>query len=450
MLRRALSTILAPVIIITAGLLAFFWLKAQDAPPERTRVPPSPPIVATIEFDAVEAGFDIHVGGNVVPSREVTISAQIAGAVVAKSNDVEGGRYVSQGTSLLQIDPASYELEVQSLGSELNQVAQDLRRAEVEAEGNAALIQIAESKRKLATQELKRVTSLFESNAVAETEVDEAQRFELEASNALRTLHNVRDLIPTRRTRLEAELKLVELRQQQAQLSLDRTRVVAPFDGIITNDAVELGDFVQPGDVLLEIEDTASIEVQCNLRTDDLYWLWNSHQPGPTEETGNNESSDRATFEVPRAPATVTYSVGGEEFHWQGELARFEGRGIDETTRTVPCRVIVSEPRRDEATDGPPALMRGMYVTITLPVSPRVRLWKIPNRAVQPNGQVWTIEGDELRIHEITPARVLPDSVLFRADATDLKVGDRIIVSQLATAFEGMQVRESDQAERSP
>jgi hypothetical protein len=91
-----------------------------------------------------------------------------------------------------------------------------------------------------------------------------------------------------------------------------------------------------------------------------------------------------------------------------------------------------------------------MYVTITLPVSPRVRLWKIPNRAVQPNGQVWTIEGDELRIHEITPARVLPDSVLFRADATDLKVGDRIIVSQLATAFEGMQVRESDQAERSP
>lgn len=436
--------------LIAVGLIAFFWLKSHNAPPERTRVPPRPPVVETIAFEPTEADFEIHVGGNVVPSLEVTISAQVAGTVVAKSDNLEGGRYVSQDASLLQIDPASYELEVQEIGSELQQVEEDLRRITVEAAGNAALIQIAEGRLELATKELARVKSLFADNAVAETELDEAQGLELEASNTLQVLRNFRDLIPTRRGRLEAQLKLTELRHQQAQLKLDRTSVVAPFDGIITSDAVELGDFVQPGDVLLAIEDIASVEVECNLRTDDLYWLWNSQQPGPTEQTGGHESADREIFEVPRAHATVTYAVGGQEFQWPGMLARYEGRGIDRATRTVPCRVIVADLKRHDAADGPPALMRGMYVTVALPVLPSVRLWRLPNRALQPSGQVWTVDGGALRIHKIEPARVLPDSVLIRADRTELKAGDRVVVSQLATAFDGMQVRDAKPAERSP
>lgn len=443
MFRRVLSSTLAPTIIIAAGLIAFFWLKSQDAPPARTQVAPSAPVVETISFEPTSASFEIRVGGNVVPSREVTISAQVEGVIVAKSADLEGGRYVAKGTSLLQIDPASYELAVQVLANESKQVEEDLRQVEVESVGNAALVKIAESKMTLATLELNRVKDLFDNKAVAETEYEAAQTFELEASHALQVLRNIRDQFPIRRERLGAELKLTDLRRQQAQLSLDRASVTAPFDGIITNDAIEVGDFVQAGDVLLEVEETASVEVECNLRTDDLYWLWNAQLPD------GNDHAHQTAFEVPGVSATVTYTVGGRDFRWQGTLARYEGRGVDRTTRTIPCRVTVSQSKRD-VDDGPPSLMRGMYVSVSLLVTPRVELWQLPNRAVQPNGQVWTINDDVLRIHQVEPARVLPDSVLIRADATDLKPGDRIIVSQLATPFDGMQVRQSELAERSP
>ena len=86
--------------------------------------------------------------------------------------------------------------------------------------------------------------------------------------------------------------------------------------------------------------------------------------------------------------------------------------------------------------------MRGMYVTVTLPVVPQTQLIEIPAEAVRPDGQVWSVGGDRLVIHRVTVARVLQRSVLIRADSTDLKPDDHVIVSPLATTYQGMPVRE--------
>jgi hypothetical protein len=42
----------------------------------------------------------------------------------------------------------------------------------------------------------------------------------------------------------------------------------------------------------------------------------------------------------------------------------------------------------------------------------------------------------------VKPAKVLADSVLVRADSTDLKPGDRIVTTQLSTPLDGIRVRE--------
>ena len=48
---------------------------------------------------------------------------------------------------------------------------------------------------------------------------------------------------------------------------------------------------------------------------------------------------------------------------------------------------------------------------------------------------------NRLAIHRIDVARVLPDSVLIRADRGTLKPGDRVVVSPLTIAYDGMPVR---------
>ncbi len=467
MFQRLLSQIFLPVLIVAIGVGGLLWLSAKDAPPERVAKQPAPLLVETIELQPGVSDFQIRVGGNVVPQREATLSAEVAGMVIFKGDAVESGRHVQKGTSLLQIDPARFNLQVAELGSELKQADADLRRLEIDEEGTKALIQLAQREADIATSASKRLKSLAAKNAVTESELEAVERTELQARNALRVLFNVRDSIPIRRERLQAQQQLTELKQQQAQLNLDRTRIVAPFTGVITAVHVEQNNYVQTGDVLLKLEDTSAVEVECSLRMDDLYWLWNANgsdgksyglnnrdnptavsptDPGLENVAGAARSEAPANagnaFEVPAADATVICDIAGRKFHWKGKLSRYEGRGINRKTRTVACRIRVSEPVRAEATDGPPTLMRGMYVTVALNVSPRVRLLRIPTRAIQPDGQVWTVEDGLLRVHSVKPAKVLPDSVVVRADSTNLKAGDRVVITQLVTPFDGSRVRE--------
>jgi RND family efflux transporter MFP subunit len=451
MFQRLVSQLVLPVLIVALGAGGLIWLSAKDAPPERVATQPPPLLVETVSLQAAESSFPIHVSGNVVPRREVTLSAEVAGAVVSKGESIESGRYVRKGESLVQIDPARFELEVRQLGSELRQVAADLQRLSTEEKGTNSLIKLAEREAEISTAAAARVHDLALKNAATEAQLESVERAELQAQNALTLLLNQRALIPVQRERLTAQQMLTELKQQQAQLNLDRTRIVAPFSGMITAVEVERGDYVQAGDVLLKLDDTSAIDVECSLRMEDLYWLWNSAAGKDAEAAGESAHGESVEtppvdvgrlFEVPAVDAVVVSEVTGRQFRWNGRLSRYAGAGVNLKTRTVACRVAVSEPIRADAVDGPPTLMRGMYVTVTLNVAPRIRLVSIPTRGVQPNGRVWTVDNGVLRGHSVQAARVLADRVLVRADSTDLKPGDRVVVTQLATPVDGSRVRE--------
>lgn len=451
MFQRLVSQVVLPVLIIALGAGGLIWLSAKDAPPERTAKQPPPLLVETISLQADESSFPLRVSGNVVSRREVTLSAEVAGAVILKGESVESGRYVQKGDPLLQIDPARFELAVKQFGNELTQVAADLEQLKTEEQGTNSLIKLAEREAEIAMASAARAKDLALKNAASETQLESAERADLQARIALTALLNRRALFPVRRARLTAQQTLTELRQQLAQLNLDRTRIVAPFTGVITADAVEQGNYVQAGDVLLKLDDTSAIDVECNLRLDDLYWLWNAYadtatladsKPVPAAPIEHPPFDVGKLFEVPEVDAVITGEVTGRKFRWSGRLARYAGGGVHKKTRTVACRVVVSDPIRTDAVDGPPTLMRGMHVTVTLNVTPRIRLLSIPTRGVQPNGRVWTVEDGVLRGHSVKPAKQLPDRVLVRADSTDLKPGDHVVITQLTTPLDGSRVRE--------
>ena len=68
-----------PVLIVAAGAGGLVWLSTKDAPPERVAKQPPPLLVETIALTPGVSSFQIHVSGNVVPRREVTLSAEVAG-----------------------------------------------------------------------------------------------------------------------------------------------------------------------------------------------------------------------------------------------------------------------------------------------------------------------------------------------------------------------------------
>ena len=64
----------------------------------------------------------------------------------------------------------------------------------------------------------------------------------------------------------QANLKLAEVRTQQAALNLSHTEIRAPFDGMVGNKTVALGDYLQPGTQIMAVVPMAQVYVLANYK----------------------------------------------------------------------------------------------------------------------------------------------------------------------------------------
>ncbi len=450
------SRIVIPVIILltgVVGLVVLFQLKKD----EQTSQPPGAgvPEVKLATVSRHEGPLDIHVDGQAIPYQEITLSAEVAGRVVKKAPEARAGRFAKQGTVLLQIDDRDYLLAVKQLENQLQQADVSVQELDEEIAGALRLVELANEQLELARDDYNRQMDLFRRNVSSKTERDQARRDVIDAENAVTTVRNQFSLLKTRRSRLEQAQTLTQLKLEKTGYDLERTTIVAPVDGVIVSDFVERGDYVTMGTPLLTIEDTTAVEVKCNLRMDELYWVWDQVAAGTAGALPKQSGED---YQIPRTPATVIYHLEGRDYCWDGELWRIEGVGLDERTRTVPCRVIVNKPRqvwsnqghdRSPARGGPPALVRGMYVDVVLHVTPTSLLLRVPEMAIRPGGQVWVARpiqpedvrdenGDSvsathlLKFANVDVVEVDGDATVVRAEAQDLAEGGSVIVSPLA------------------
>ncbi len=464
--RRVALRVALPLILLAIGIFGMSALVAMRKPNQRVEPQRIAPLVM-VEPIAADAGtVRLHVDGTVVPKREVTIAAEVAGRIVAVNENFKAGRYVTQGTQLVFIDKAVYELAVGQLKAEQAQLAADQEQLAVEGENLAKLIQLSTREEKLALENLRRAQELYNPERgirnITPAQFEAVELELLRAQNSLQQLKNSQSLLASRGQRLIAQQLLAEYRLRQAEIDLERTTIFAPLSGVISMQAVEVNDFVQRGTVLFKIEDTQSVEVRCQLRADDLYWIWSTtkHSAGGTVDV---------LHEPPRVKAKIYYDVAGQRYAWDGFLARYEGSGLSSTTRTVATLVEVPQPQRLGATDGPPTLIRGMYVQIEMEIEPLVPLLRLPIEALHPPNIIWTVDPvadtpraadtqltatagagsstasqpqtGKLRVHEVRVAKLLPDSVLIRAEGSTVRTGDLVVISPLAVGIDEMAVR---------
>lgn len=392
-----------PVAIVVAGFGGFLYLGRHRSPQARQLVEETAVPVATAVAQLHEGPFQIDVDGVVTPYREIQLAAQVDGRIVFKSPDCRAGRYAPRDTLLLRIDPQDYQLEVSRLTEELRQAEVSLAELDKEVENNEALLALAEQQQRLQHDEFDRQKRLRERGVISESELDQAQQAVLQADNGVVVLKNQLELLATRRARLQSVQQRVAVQLQEAQLRLARTEIRTPkeTDVVIVQDNVEEGDLVRVGSPLVTLEDTSRVEVKCQLRMDQLCWLW----CGMPAQAGSGDFSLPNAYQVPNTPATVIFQTDSLRCFWEGRLWRYDGIGVNQTTRTVPCRVLVERPRqvRVESTtgdlrrSGPPALVRGMYVRVRLHAQPAVTLLDIPESAIQPGNWVWRFvpEGPE-------------------------------------------------------
>ena len=444
---QAMVRWLLPLVILGAAIGGFVALGGPKPPPRKAVEAPTAMPVRTASLEAGNGRIEIEADGVVVPLREITLAAEVSGRVLRKTEACNEGQSVTRGMLLFEIDPRDYELDVDRLERELSQARLAIEEIDEEIVQNAGSLDLARRQVELAKRDVARLDTLKAGRIITESEHDRALRDELTAANVLTAQEGQKRVLAKRRSRLVEAESLASTMLDKAKLDLSRTRITAPTDGMVVEDKVEQESFVAKGTPVVMIEDTSAAEVKTSLRMDEVARVWGGRKAAAE---GGGEDRD-----IPESPAKVVFSIGDRRYEWDGVLSRYEGKGLDEKTRTLPCRVRVPEPRRVRAidrygaplatlpADAPRSLLRGMFVEVWLQVDVPRPLVSVPEEAVRPSGEVFVMRDGRLLVLHPRPFHAAAGRVVFDQEESGLEPSDRIVVSQLANPRAGMELVEA-------
>ncbi|MGB8368959.1 MAG: HlyD family secretion protein [Limisphaerales bacterium] len=221
-----------------------------------------------------ESTDDAFVEGHVV-----SIAPRISGQVLAVH--VLDNQLVRSNDLLVEIDPADYAMtaaqkqsaaDAQESSYKLALAGFELMRAKVTTAGAVAQASKADTAAAAATaarakSDFERSQELRKENTISQQEFDSAQAAAQQAEANLNAAQQNAAADESKINEAGAQLNATEagvsmalalFRQaqtsvQSAQLDLSYTKIFAPSDGRVTRKAVEPGDYVQTGQVLMSI-----------------------------------------------------------------------------------------------------------------------------------------------------------------------------------------------------
>ena len=437
-LKRLL--VLPPVLI--GGAVLAWQIGGHDAPEQ---APPDEPArlarvitVNPVTFVPRAVGF-----GHVEPGTVWRAVAQVSGEIVYRHPDLEAGKPMADGTAILRIDPADYELAVDRIQATLASDEAELADLAVEDANTRASLAIERRSLALADEDLGRKRTLRRSDDVSQAAVDEAERTLLTQRQRVQELDNALRRIPARRQVLEASRALNQAQLAEAQLDLARTEVRIPFNARISDVHVEERQFVSVGEEMVVADSIDVAEVAAQIPAGQMMPLFRDHiafADRPPETLGG-------LFDELGIRAIVRFRVGDRSIEWTARVDRVNPE-LDPTTRTVGVVAAVDQPYRQAVLGERPPLIKNMYVRVEILGQPRPDSIVVPRVAVRRDGDrsvVYVVDGEERLRRRVVIADV-PQADMVRV-ADGLVAGDRVVVSDLIPAIEGMRLEPTEDAD---
>ena len=381
--KRRIIQFFIVLILIAIGVAGFRILTASKAKLKK-RIPTA--AIPFVRVMTVKTGAEtvyIRGEGTVRPLREIGLVPQVGGKVVYVSPALVNGGEFRKGDTLLRIEPVDYRLAVTLAEAKVSDAESKLQLAGEESEA------AREEWRTLHPEAAKGNGN--PPPLVAKEPQLAAARAALEAARA--------------------DLKA-------ASLNLERTRLTAPFKGRVSQESVDLGQYITPGQALATIYSTEAAEIAVPLDQEDLLWF---HVPGFTP--GND----------PGSSAIVSARIAGRELPRSGKVVRTEGK-LDERTRMIKVVVRVEKPYEKR-----PPLAVGLFVAVDIEGRILPNAAVVPRAAVHPDDVVWVVDREgRLVFRKVDIARIQGDNVLIKSG---LKDGERVGTSPMKAVTNGMKVR---------
>jgi RND family efflux transporter MFP subunit len=409
---RVFVVILAALII--AAVLVILRPKA-----ERRVVEDKGRLVEVFAARSEKVQMVIEAYGTVQPREELLLVAEVRGQIVGADPTFEEGNFITRGTRLIQIDPRTYELDVQRRNVQIKQAQAEIKRLEQEVLNLQARIKIAKSDVALAQNEYFRLKKLIDRKVVAQSTLDKTEQQYLASLERLQALENQLALTGPQKEQLLAQRDMAKVMFEIAKLDLERSAIIAPFDGWVLAKTIEVGQHVTIGQSMGKIYSTGELEIEVRIPVKDFKWL-------PAEINGDA-----------RIEADVIFENQGAQMVWNGQVTRVKAE-MDNRTRTLPVVIEVDAFSDSGENSNALRLRPGMFVTAKIKGKEVNQAFVLPRHVVYPGDRIYTVEGDRLKIKSVDILRAFKDSVIVSQGLSD---GERIIKTPLSDVTDGMLVR---------
>ncbi len=358
-------------LIVVALLLAAFagwvyWI---------TRPEPVPVTVAAVELGTVEETVANTRSGTVKACRRAGLSPSTGGQIARLP--VKEGQRVERGALLLELWNEDLKAKVETARARIQ-----VQRAKADA---------ACIKSEVAQRDAARLERLHRQKLASDERLDQAR------SNAQATAAQC--------AAARAAVKLARAQLQEAEAALVRTRLTAPFAGVVARIHGELAEFVTPSPIGIPTPPAVDlIDTSC------------FYVSAPIDEV------DAPGIHV-GLPARITLDAFRDEV-FPGRVRRVADFVLDleKQARTVAVEVDFIRPE-DRA-----RLLAGYSADVEIVLARRERTLRVPTEAVVQGNQVYLYDADSrtLRLRKFQPGLANWDWTEVRSG---LEAGDRVVTS---------------------
>ena len=384
-MKRFLKLLLG-LLIVGAGVSAYLLLVHFKKEPEQRALPDPAIAVTMVRAAPADEPVTIRAMGNTVAARQITVLPEVTGRAVWVSPDLVPGGRVAAGQSLVRIDPRDYDLAIEQQRAAVGRAEMDLateRARKSVAEREWALIadelQPSEEGRRLALREIQIETS--------EAGVDSAKS----------TLN-------------------------KARLNRSRATIKAPWNALVVEKSVDLGQVVGPSTRVATLVDSEVFWVQVTVPVESLGWI-----ALPDAAGGKG------------AAATVIQRAGqGAETRRTGRVIRLLG-DLDPVGKMARLLVEVRDPLGEPGGKGGSLpLLLGANVAVEIE-GPRIDdAVAIPRIALRDRNMIWIERDHKLAIEPVAVVWSTENRVFVRGALTP---GESVVVSRIAAPVAGMALR---------
>ncbi len=410
-MKPAWRRVVAPIAILILGvcIVIVVFATKPTVTPRPADIPR--PLIRTVTVEPQRVQFVVEASGTVAPTTAGDLVPQVSGEVVWVSPAFVSGGFFEKGEPLLRIDRADYEVALESA------------RANVAA---------AESEFARTKKELERQRRLADRSVASEARIDDAE-------NAYRVAR--------------ARLREARSELQRAERDIERTEILAPYDGRVRSEAVDVGQFVSRGTMVARLYAVDFAEVRLPLPDRELAYLDLALDYRERSEIALEPGESELVIEqvepmlVIEDPAVILEAEFAGALHeWEGRIVRTEGE-IDPKSRMVHVVARVADPYGRSSDVARPPLAVGLFVDAEIMGRVVDDAYVVPRAALRAwegsdIDQVLVVDAESrLRFRAVEILRTERDRVIIGAG---LEPGERVCISPIRAVTDGMFVEVAD------